>query len=473
VTKQRPELAMKVTKARFKISWHLRVRQHRLPASYYRGGTSRAIIFSAEDLPAPTAPSISHPLWASIFRSCLGSPDPNGRQLDGLGGGISSLSKVCVIGPAKGINKRRADVEYTFAAVGVKDDEVDYSSNCGNMTAAVGPWAWDHGLIMERQEGRGRRGNGEDGTEAVRNLNRIMNNFFNTNIGENAFVQRQTKAWEGHLGQDGTKVVRILNTNTGKIIRSTFEVRHGEAMVDGDMEIAGVAGTGAPIQLDFLDPAGSKTGKLLPTGKVVNTIDGVTASCIDAGNPCVFVRAMDVGADGFILPEEFDRNVSLREKLDRIRRLAGVKMGLARITAEVPGSIPKICMVSKPETHRLLSGVDQLERYEFDLMARAVSVGQPHRAVPITVALCLAVAAKTRGTVVEECLSDTTADEKGITIGHPSGKIVVGAKFNEQGEVQHATLFRTARRLFEGTVFWKVPMDDLYSEYRRSKSGKP
>lgn len=464
---------MKVTKARCKISWHPRVRQHRLPASYYRGGTSRAIIFSAQDLPLPTAPTISHPLWASIFRSCLGSPDPNGRQLDGLGGGISSLSKVCVIGPAKGINKRCADVEYTFAAVGVKDDEVDYSSNCGNMTAAVGPWAWDHGFIVERQEERrGRRGDGEDGTEAVRNLNRIMSNFFNTNIGEGFTVQRQQKAWEGYPGQDGMKVVRILNTNTRKIIRSTFEVRHGEAMVDGDMEIAGVAGKGAPIQLDFLDPAGSKTGKLLPTGNVVDTIEGVTVSCVDAGNPCVFVCAEDVDANGAILPEEFDGNMSLRERLDKIRRLAGVKMGLARTTTEVPGSIPKICMVSKPKTHHLLSGVE-LKMEEFDLMARAVSVGQPHRAVPITVALCLAVAAKTRGTVVEECLSDSNANEKCITIGHPSGKIVVSAKFNEQGEVQHATLFRTARRLFEGTVFWKVPEDDIYSEYGRNKSGEP
>lgn len=377
-----------------------------------------------------------------------------------------------MIGPAKGINRRRADVEYTFAAVGVKDYEVDYSSNCGNMTAAVGPWAWDHGLIVERQEGE-RRDNGEDGTEAVRNLNRIMNNSYITNIGESFTAQGQNRAWEGYPGQNGMKVVRILNTNTGKIIRSTFEVRHGEAMVDGDMEIAGVSGMGAPIQLDFLDPAGSKTGKLLPTGNVVDTIEGVSVSCVDAGNPCVFVRAGDVDADGAILPEEFDGNTSLREKLDKIRRSAGVKMGLARTAAEVPGSIPKICMVSKPESHLLLSGVQQLESYEFDLMARAVSVGQPHRAVPITVALCLAVAAKTRGTVVEGCLSDTNADDRGITIGHPSGKIVVGSKFNEPGEVQHATLFRTARRLFEGIVFWKMPTDDLYSEYLRNKSGKP
>ena len=166
---------MKVTKACLKTSWHAGGRQYRLPASYYRGGTSRAIIFSADDLPIPTAPAISHPLWAGIFRSCLGSPDPNGRQLDGLGGGISSLSKVCVIGPAQGINKRRADVEYTFAAIGVRDDEVDYSSNCGNMTAAVGPWAWDHGLtIKESEESRSRTDNRKEETDTVRKPNGTM-----------------------------------------------------------------------------------------------------------------------------------------------------------------------------------------------------------------------------------------------------------------------------------------------------------
>jgi 2-methylaconitate cis-trans-isomerase PrpF len=419
---------MRITKPRFAANWQLAVRQHRLPASYYRGGTSRAIVFSAVDLPPANPPAISHPSWASIFQSCLGSPDPNGRQLDGLGGGISSLSKVCVIGPAQEHNRHRADVEYTFAAIGVKNEEVDYSSNCGNMTAAVGPWAWDHGIRQERSA--------------------------KDRIG---------------MPEDGMKVIRILNTNTGKIIRSTFEVRHGEAAVDGDMEIAGVAGKGAPIQLDFLDPAGSKTGKLLPTGNVVDVIDGVTVSCVDAGNPCVFVGAADVEANGSILPEEFDGDIRLRAKLDRIRRLAGVKMGLAPTTAEVPGSIPKICMVSKPKTHQLLSGTE-LKSGDFDLMARAMSVGQPHRAVPITVALCLAVAAKTRGSVVEDCLSGKSANEHGISIGHPSGKIVVGSKFNEYGEVQHATLFRTARRLFEGIVFWKGSKDDMYSEYLRDKN---
>lgn len=417
---------MRITKPRFAADRHIMGQQYRLPASYYRGGTSRAIIFSTSDLPPTIPPAISHPLWANIFRSCLGSPDPNGRQLDGLGGGISSLSKVCVIGPAKGLNKERADVEYTFAAIGVRDGEVDYSSNCGNMVAAVGPWAWDHGLGPGREVEDERRGN-VDG---------------------------------------GMKVIRILNTNTGKIIKSTFEVCRGEVVVDGDMEIAGVAGKGAPIKLDFLDPAGSKTGKLLPTGSVVDAIEGITVSCLDAGNPCVFIRADDIETKGSILPEEFDIDIRLRARLDKIRRLAGVKMGLAQRTADVAGSIPKICIVSKPETHHLLSGVE-LKREDFDLMTRAVSMGQPHRAVPITVAICLAVAAKTRGCIVEGCLSDRNADEKGITIGHPSGKIVVNSEFNEHGDVQHATLFRTARKLFEGSVFWKPFKDDKHSEYLR------
>lgn len=395
---------MKITPPRMlQVSQALR-RQYRLPASYYRGGTSRAIIFHAKDLPAAPPGSISHPDWARVFRGCIGSPDPNGRQLDGMGGGISSLSKVCIIGPATKTSKKQADVEYTFAAIGVKDDEVDYSSNCGNMTAAVGPWAWDHGLV-------------------------------------------------GETRTDGVKVVRILNMNTGKVIRSTFSVRDGEAVVEGDMEIAGVAGKGAPIQLDFLDPAGSKTGKLFPTGKKMEDIDGLQVSCVDAGNPCVFVRATNLKAQASILPEQFDQDKGLRARLEKIRRLAGVKMGLAETSEDVPGSIPKICMVAEPNTHTVLSG-EQLKQENFDLMARAVSVGQPHRAVPITVALCLAVAAESN-TVVRACLSDKRVNTNGITLGHPSGTIVVGAEFDDKGRVTHATLFRTARRLFEGMVFWK------------------
>lgn len=198
-------------------------KQNRLPVSYYRGGTSRAVIFAQHNLPADRAQ------WASIFRSVVGSPDPNGRQLDGMGGGVSSLSKVCVVGKSE---RADADVDYTFAAVGVRDEEVDFSSNCGNMTSAIGPYAVDTGLIGLGLEGGEMEGGweaeeGEGGEDWVR--------------------------WNG----EGKKMVsvRIHNTNTGKIIHATFPVVDGEAAAEGDFAIDGVAGMGAKIELAFLDPA--------------------------------------------------------------------------------------------------------------------------------------------------------------------------------------------------------------------------
>jgi len=173
-------------------------KQHKLPASYYRGGTSRAIIFKQQDLPSDRAK------WPPIFLGAIGSPDPNGRQLDGLGGGISSLSKICIVGPSTHPN---ADFDYTFAAIGVKNNDVDYSSNCGNLTSAIGPFAVDSGLV-DRQAANGRE-----------------------------------------------ITIRIHNTNTGKLVHSTFTVVGGEAAAHGDFAIDGVSGTAAKIELAFINPA--------------------------------------------------------------------------------------------------------------------------------------------------------------------------------------------------------------------------
>jgi len=173
-------------------------KQNRLPASYYRGGTSRAIIFKQQDLPTDRS------AWPPIFRGAIGSPDPNGRQLDGLGGGLSSLSKVCVVGPSSHTD---ADVDYTFAALGIKDEDVDFSSNCGNMTSAIGPFTIDSGLV------------------------------------------------ELPAGGEGEATVRIHNTNTGKIIHAKFPVVEGEAAAYGDFAIDGVSGTAAKIELAFINPA--------------------------------------------------------------------------------------------------------------------------------------------------------------------------------------------------------------------------
>lgn len=375
-------------------------KQQRLPAAYYRGGTSRAVIFKAQDLP----PNRDH--WAAIFRAVIGSPDPHGRQLDGMGGGISSLSKICVVGPSS-VGKD-ADVDYTFAAIGVKDDDVDYSANCGNMSAAIGPFAVDSGLLSPPS-------------------------------------------------QDGECVVRIHNTNTGKIIQSTFPVVDGEAAASGDFVLDGVAGTAAPVRLDFLHPAGSKTGKLLPTGNRTDhfELDGrsIEMTCIDAGNPCVFVKArdllkLDASALDALTPQDMEQDPALMDSLDRIRRSAGVKMGLGSAPRDIPASIPKIALVWAP---------GQVDRR--CICVRALSVGQPHKAVPVTVALSLAAASQLPGTVAHASTSSHHDSSGGsgdaLEIRHPTGSIIVDAVYNDSGDLESAAVYRTARRLMEGFVYWK------------------
>jgi 2-methylaconitate cis-trans-isomerase PrpF len=369
--------------------------QKSITAAYYRGGTSRAIIFNSNDLPSDKS------LWPPLFRSVIGSPDPNGRQLDGMGGGVSSLSKICVVGPATGED---ADVDYTFVAIGVKDDEVDFGGNCGNMTSAIGPYAVDTGLIARPQ--------------------------------------------------DGEASVMIRNTNTNKLIRATFPVEKGEAVADGDFAIDGVAGTASRIKLGFIRPAGAKTGKTLPTGNVTDTFDGITATCIDVGNPAVFVPASELNVPGSILADEIEAHPTLLRQLDSIRRQAAVAMGMAKSPAEASGVIPRISIVSPPQTHMLLSG-QQMHESSCDLVIRSISVGQPHRAVPITVALASAVASRLEGSVVNASTSKTPVDGEGVTLGHNSGKLLVSATFDTDGTVQDATVFRTARRLMEGKVYWK------------------
>ncbi|KAJ5643752.1 PrpF protein [Penicillium longicatenatum] len=373
-------------------------KQQALPAAYYRGGTSRAVFFKQDDLPHDRKE------WDPILRGVIGSPDPYGRQLDGLGGGISSLSKVCIVGKP---THPDADVDYTFVSLGIKNMDVDYSSNCGNMISAVGPFAVDSGLFPLSQD----------------NLDSVS--------------------------------IRIHNTNTGKIIHSSFPVVDGEAASAGDFSIDGVAGTAARIQLDFINPAGSVTGKLLPTGQAIDTFDDISVTCIDAANPCVFVQASDLGVDGNLTPDEINAHPDLLSRLDSIRRQAGVKMGIAETPVAVPGSIPKICLVSAPSAFDARDLEMKQTSGHVDLLARALSVGQPHKAVPITVALALAAAARVLGSTVSLAVAGKDPiDNAGITIGHASGNLLVGAKFDTAGALASATVFRTARRLFEGRIFW-------------------
>src|SRR5438874_10563617 len=358
--------------------------QKKIRAVYMRGGTSRCLVFHHADLPPAGAAR------DRVLLAALGSPDPYGRQLDGMGGGISSLSKACIIGAP---SHPDADVDYTFAQVEVAKAIVDYKGNCGNCSSSVGPFAIDEGLV---------------------------------------------KAVEGET------VVRIHNTNTKKLIVAHVPVHDGEAAVDGDFELAGVAGRGARIALDFLDPGGAGTGRLLPTGAARETIDGIDASLVDATNPVVFVRAKDVGLAGTETPQAIDADRALSARLESIRVEAARRMG-------IPGSaaVPKIAMVAPPTAFTALDGSTH-DAHDVDVVARVVSMGTCHRAFALTAAMCLAVAARIEGTVVRECTGVARGD---VRLGHPSGVLPVAARVGpREGRpwAESVTVYRTARRLMEG-----------------------
>jgi len=249
--------------------------------------------------------------------------------------------------------------------------------------------------------------------------------------------------------------IRMYNTNTKKTIISRFPVANGESETMGNFAIDGVAGTAAKIGLDFQSPAGSKTGKLFPTGNVVDNIHGHDVTCADVSNPCIFINVDGLGVSitNGLLPSETSSQVELLQKLEIIRRVGAVKMGLCTTVEDTPASIPKICMVSKPEQHKILSG-EVIDGDKVDLVVRAISVGQPHLAVPITVSLCIAAMSKVQGSVVQKCLSKELIRDDGITIGHASGKLVVNATFNDKGDVECATVYRTARRIMKGQVYY-------------------
>ena len=368
--------------------------QAKIRAVYMRGGTSRCLLFHARDLP-PAGRERD-----AILLAALGSPDPYGRQLDGLGGGISSLSKACIIGPP---SVPDADVDYTFAQVEIRKAAVDYAGNCGNCSSSVGPFAIDEGLVPAR---------------------------------------------------DGETVVRIHNTNTRKLIVAHVPVEGGEAAVHGDFELAGVPGRGARIALDFVEPGGAGTGRLLPTGRPRDVVAGVEVSCVDATNPVVFVRAGDLGLTGTEPPPAVDADHELSARLEKLRVEAAARMGVAESAA-----VPKIAFVAPPTEATTLDGV-RYPAAASDVIARAISMGSCHRAFPLTAAMCLAVAARIEDTVVHECVRGRAPETRGrpVLLLHPSGVLPLDAAVSLKDGVpwaERVTVYRTARRLMEGFV--RVP----------------
>jgi 2-methylaconitate isomerase len=363
--------------------------QRRIPAVYMRGGTSRCLAFHERDLP-PAGPERDH-----ILLAALGSPDPYGRQLDGLGGGISSLSKAVIIGPP---SLPGADVDYTFAQVEIKKSSVDYAGNCGNCSSSVGPFAIDEGLVAARE---------------------------------------------------GETLVRIHNTNTRKLIVAHVPVAGGEAATQGDFELAGVAGRGARIALDFVEPGGAGTGRLLPTGQPRDVVAGLEVSCIDATNPVVFVRARDLGVTGTETPQAVDADHELTARLEKVRVEAAALMGMPESAA-----VPKIAFVAPATDFTALDGVRH-GAGDYDVLARAISMGNCHRAFPLTAAMCLAVAARIDGSLVHEVAHRHPGD---VRLGHPSGVLPLDATVSMKDGgpwAERVTVYRTARRLMEGWV--RVP----------------
>ncbi|MBI2347094.1 MAG: 3-methylitaconate isomerase [Deltaproteobacteria bacterium] len=371
----------------------------KIPCAIYRGGTSKPIFFLEKDLPRDAK------LRDRLVLNAFGSPDL--RQIDGLGGADPLTSKVAYIGPPTLPN---TDVNYTFGYVGIVQPVIDYAGNCGNTSAAVGPFALLRGLIEPKEP-----------------------------------VTR----------------VRIYNTNTKKVIVAEFPVRAGEFLSEGNFRIDGVPGSGSKILLDFIDSGGSVTGKLLPTGKAKEeirfpTLGTLTVSMVDAANPFVFVRAADLGIKGNETVDEITGNSELLRKCEEIRSVVAEIMGIARkeeATQKSPG-VPKIAFVSSPAAYQTPKG--KVEASEVDVVARMTALQKLHKAYAVTGAVCLGAAAKIEGTIVNEIYRQVQPfNPPAVRIGHPTGTIHVEMEVHKKNghlELTKSALARTARLLMDGFV---------------------
>ena len=355
-----------------------------------RGGTSKAAVFHYDDMPKDKSK------WEYFLLDVMGSPDS--RQIDGLGGANSLTSKVAII---KKSDKEDYDVEYTFAQVSLTDRKVDFTGNCGNISSVVAPFAVDEGLIEV--------------------------------TGEKAEV-------------------KILNTNTNKLIVSEIEIVNGHAKTEGDTYISGAPNPGSPIYLAFYEPEGSVTGNLLPTGNTVDciqtSIGQINVSIVDAASPLVFINAKDIGLNGTELPDEFtDDKLKL---IEEIRSIAAEMCGFANkeeATKKSP-TVPKATIISAAAKYTDLSG-SKRSKEDMDLVVRMISMQKPHKAIAITGAVCITVAASIEGTLVNKIIQ---SDSNKIGIAHPGGVMETVAK-NNTGKIECVKIVRTARRIMEGFVY--------------------
>jgi probable AcnD-accessory protein PrpF len=378
-------------------------------ATYMRGGTSKGVFFTPDDLPDALR---NDPAALDRFMlRVIGSPDPYGKHTDGMGAATSSTSKVVLVSKS---SRPDCDVDYRFGAVAIEKPQVDWSGNCGNLTSAVGPFAIARGFIT-----------------APRN---------------------------------GIAIVRIWQANIRKKIIAYVEVHNGQVVELGDFELDGVAFPGAEVRLEFLDPGADKDSEaraMFPTGHRADTLDvpsvgAVEATLINAGNPTIFIHAATVGLHGTELQDAVNNNGELLARLEAIRARAAVAMGLAtsvqEATAKFP-HMPRIAMVARPATYTA-SGGKTVAANVIDLTARIMSMGKLHHAMSGTGAVATAVAATIPGTLVNAVRGG--AANLQVRLGHPSGIFTVGveaAEVDGQWTVTKVMLARSARRLMDGRIF--------------------
>jgi probable AcnD-accessory protein PrpF len=384
--------------------------QLRIPAVYMRGGTSKGVFFVASDLPADPKER------DRILLRTIGSPDPYGKQIDGMGAATSSTSKVVILSPS---TRDDSDVDYLFGQVAIDRELIDWSGNCGNLTSAVGPFAVSQGWV----EAPG----------------------------------------------DGVAKVRIWQANIGKRIVSHVPVKGGEVVEEGEFVLDGVTFPSAEIRIEFLEPGGlgeegDGGGAMFPTGNVRDTLDvpgfgKVEVTLITAGNPTVFVDAAAMGLAGTELPAQVDGNAEVLRRFEAIRAHGAHAMGLVSSPEEASRSrlhTPKIAAVSRPAGYTASSG-KVVGDGDIDVTIRMVSMGKLHHALTGTGAIATAVASAMEGTLVHSARRPG-ADPLRTRLGHPSGTIAVGAEVSRENgkwKVARAVMSRSARRLMEGWV--RVP----------------
>lgn len=369
--------------------------------SIVRGGTSKGIFILENELPSD--PVLRDKYVLEIF----GSPDV--RQIDGLGGADVLTSKLAIVGPS---SREDADVDYTFGQVSFVDAKVDYKSNCGNISAGVGPFAIDNGLV---------------------------------------------KAVEPYT------TVRIHQVNTDSIINAKVEVKDGRAVIEGDLHIDGVPTLGSTVELDFSDSVGAITGKLLPTGNVTDTItteDGASyeVSIVDAAIPTVFIKAEALGMEGTETPAQIEGNAPLMARIEEIRGRCAEKIGLTddwKLSTQKCPYAPFFAVVSPSKAYHTFDGKD-VAAEEIDLVSRLLFMQKMHKTHPVTGTVCMSTAARVPGSVVDQVLSQRGRENRKIIIGHPAGVIPVVSELEaENGEynLKTAAILRTARTIMDGQVY--------------------